>query len=248
VIRPGQEQKTGNRKLKTFKAIPNQLIGGRIRLPVEAVVAIVLVIVATTFAPIAIRAAQLEGVPSIYIIAVRLLLTALVLGPIVLPRDATVLTQLRYQDWLWVGLAAIFLTVNLLMLFLALEYTSVLVTGILRRITPIWVIGLEILFLTAAFHRHVWVGLLITVVGSITVALGSTSAVGPGSAPVFGALLAIIGSICMGFYLLIGRKLHKVLPSLTYSWVVFTLSGLLALVVVLVSGVPLLGYSWMGYV
>jgi len=197
------------------------------KLPYAAWFAIFAVIIATTFGPITIRVAQLEGVPSIYIITARLLLTSLVLAPIALRRrDATKLWQMGRQDWLWAGLAGFFLAVNLLMLFLALEYTSVLVTGILRRLTPIWAIGLEMFFLAAIFSRRVWLGVLVTIAGSIAVALGSAGAVEAGSAPAFGALLAIIGSVCMGFYLLIGRKLRDVLPSLTYSWLVFTIAVL----------------------
>lgn len=219
-----------------------------LNLPYAAWLAILAVIIATTFGPITIRVAQLEGVPSIYIIAARLLLTSLVLAPIALRRrDAIKLWQMGHQDWIWAGLAGFFLAVNLLMLFLALEYTSVLVTGILRRLTPIWAIGLEMFFLAAIFSRRVWLGILVTIAGSIAVALGSAGAVEAGSAPAFGALLAIIGSVCMGFYLLIGRKLRDVLPSLTYSWLVFTIAGSIALLTTIGTGTPLWGYSASAY-
>ena len=218
-----------------------------ITLPAAAWVAILSVIFATTVGPIGIRAAQLEGVPSIYMIAVRLLLNSLVLAPFALRNDGSTLRQLPPCDWLWAGLAGLFLTLNLLMLFFALEYTSVLVTGILRRLSPLWVIGMEIVFLAVAFGTRVWVGLLITIIGSVTVALGSAGAIEPGSAPVFGASLAMFGSICMGIYLLIGRKLRDVLPSLAYSWLVFTVAGFFALMVVVVTQTPLWGYSLMGY-
>jgi len=219
-----------------------------LNLPYPAWIAILAVIVATTFGPITIRIAQMEGVPSVYIIAARLLLTSLVLAPIVLRHNSDKLRQMRGQDWLWAGAAGFFLAVNLLMLFLALEYTSVLVTGILRRLTPIWSIGLEIFILAAAFSRRVWLGVLITVAGSIAVALGSAGAIEPGPAPTFGAMLAIIGSICMGFYLLIGRKLRDTLPSLTYSWLVFTIAGLCALLATIGTQTPLWGYSLRGYI
>lgn len=222
-------------------------VGGRLKLPSTAWFTILLVIVATTFGPITIRAAQLEGVPSLYIIAVRLLLTALVLTPFVWRDGGEKLWQMRSRDWLWAALSGLFLAINLLMLFLALQYTSVLVTGMLRRLSPLWVIGLEILFLGALFSHRVWIGLLITVAGSIVVALGSAGAIEPGSAPTFGALLAIIGSICMGFYLLIGRKLRDVLPSLAYSWLVFIIAGSLALLTALATRTPLWGYSARAY-
>lgn len=219
-----------------------------VSLPPAAWIAILSVIGATTFGPIFIRAAQLEGVPSTYIIAVRLLLTSLVLAPFVFRGDAPLFRQMSNPDWLLSGLAGLFLSINLLMLVLALEYTSVLVTGILRRISPLWVIGLEIFFLSALFTSRLWVGLVITLIGSVVVAVGSAGAVEPGSAPVFGASLAMIGSVCMACYLLIGRKLKDALPSLAYSWLVFTASGVLFLLAILVTKTPLWGYSMIGYV
>lgn len=219
----------------------------QLNLPNAAWIAILAVIGATTFGPITIRAAQLEGVPSVYIIVVRLLLTSLVLTPIIWRDSRQKFWQMSRRDWLWAGLSGFFLALNLLMLFWALEYTSVLVTGMLRRMSPLWVIGLEILFLAAVFGRRVWVGLLITVAGSIAVALGSAGAVEPGSAPALGAAIAIVGSICMGLYLLIGRKLRDVLPSLAYSWLVFTIAGILALLTALATQTPLWGYSAAGY-
>lgn len=216
-------------------------------LPSNAWIAISAVVVATTFGPIFLRAAQLEGVPSVYIITARLFLTSLLIGPFVMRSPAN-FGQLTRSEWAWAGLAGLFLAINLLMLVFALEYTSVLVTGILRRISPMWVIGMEIAFLAAAFTRRVWVGLFVTIAGSVVVALGSAGAIEPGSAPVFGATLAIIGSVCMAFYLLIGRKLKDALPSLAYSWLVFTIAGLITFGVMVATDVPLTGYSTMGYV
>ena len=213
----------------------------------SAVVIIILILFATTFGPITIRVAQLEGVSSLFIILVRLSLASLVMAPFVLQRDRAALQQMQWKDWGWAALAGLFLAINLLMLFLALEYTSVLVTGILRRITPLWVIGMEILFLATVFGRRVWVGMFVTIAGSIVVALGAEGAIEPGPEPALGASLALIGSICMGCYLLIGRKLRTVLPSMAYSWVVFSAAGLFTFVAVLATQTPLSGYTTSGY-
>lgn len=216
-------------------------------LPSAAWVAILAVIAATTFGPITIRYAQLAGAPSIYIIVVRLLLTSLLLVPFVWRKNTNAFGQMSARNWLWAGLAGFFLVFNLLMLMFALEFTSVLVTGMLRRLSPLWVIGLEIAFLSAIFRPRVWVGIVITVAGSMLVALATSGAIEPGSAPVLGAVLAIIGSICMGLYLLIGRNLRDALSSLAYSWLVFTIAGLLALVLAVATDVPLWGYSLQEY-
>jgi drug/metabolite transporter (DMT)-like permease len=47
--------------------------------------------------------------------------------------------------------------------------------------------------------------------------------------------------------MLIGRKLSSKLPSLAYSWVVFTAAAVVAVAFALIRQVPFSGYSWLGY-
>ena len=215
--------------------------------PGKAYLILLILIFSAATAPIVIRNAQQAGVPSLYIIAVRLLLTSLALTPVVIKKYRASLGQLQPNEWLLAIAAGFFLALNLLLLFLALEYTSVLITSVLRRTTPLWVIWLEIIFLGVAFSRNVWLGLFLTFIGSILAGFGTAGAIQSGSHPVLGALLALCGAVSIGLYLLIGRRLSRNLPPLAYSWLVFSAAALIASIAVLATGTPLTGYSPAGY-
>ncbi len=215
--------------------------------PIQAYIIALAIIFAASTGPIAIRQAQLVGMPSFYIIAVRQLIAALVLTPIVFRNHRAGFKDIQGWDWVWIFISALMFTLNLAFLFLALEFSSVLVTSVLRRTSPLWVIGLEIIFLGAIFTRQVWLGLFFTVGGSILVGLGNGGAIEAGSNPTLGIILALIGSIVIGIYLLIGRKFSDRIPSLLYSWLIFLIGGTLMLMVVLFTGIPLTGYTLEGY-
>ncbi|MCB0034777.1 MAG: DMT family transporter, partial [Anaerolineales bacterium] len=78
--------------------------------------------------------------------------------------------------------------------------------------------------------------------GSLLVGF-SGSAAGGGSNHLLGGALALINAFSIAAYLLIGRKLAGRLPSLPYSWIVFTTAAFITLLMILVSGTPLFGYS-----
>ncbi len=216
-------------------------------LPPYAYMVLVVMIFAASAGPITIRQAQVVGVPSLIIIVMRLVLTSAVLAPFAWQEEPKIWQKLQRKEWLLLAAAGFLFALNLLLLFLALEYTSVLVTSVMRRTSPLWVIWLEILFLGGVFTRKVWLGLLLTLVGSVLVALGVGGAIAAGSRPVLGALLALVGSVSIGLYLLLGRAFHKRLATTAYSWLVFTVAAVLALVAVLFMNIPFTGYGLIGY-
>ena len=215
--------------------------------PFKAYAVVLIIIFAASTGPIFIRNAQQAGAPSLYIIAARLALTSIILAPLVLKKHREQLSQLPLKAWLLVIFSGLLFAVNLLLLFAALEFTSVLVTSVLRRTTPLWVIWLEVVFLGAIFTRSVWIGLFLTLIGAVLVGFGSSGAVEAGSNPFVGALLALFGSVSIGFYLLIGRRFSSHLPALAYSWLVFTFAGLLAAISVVITDTPITGYSLKAY-
>ena len=215
--------------------------------PLRAYFILLVIIFSAATGPIVIRATQNAGVPSLYIIATRLILTSLILAPFALKNDQVPLKALERRDWLLLFVAGVVFSINLLMLFFALEYTSVLVTTVMRRTSPLWVIWLEVVFLSAVFSRRVWWGLLLTLAGSVIVGLGSGSATEAGSQPILGASLALFGSVSMGLYLLLGRFLRYKLSWLTYSWLIFTAAAFFVTLMVFLTRTPISGYSTEGY-
>lgn len=197
--------------------------------------------------PIVIRITQNEGMPSLVIVLIRLWLISLALLPLIWTRYRGDLLNLTARQWFLSSIAGFWLAVNLLMLFVSLEYTSVLMTSVLRRITPIWTVLPEILFFGVVFSRRFWLSLALTLIGVVMVGLGGLTAIQGGSNPLLGAGLAVFGSLCFAVYLLIGRQLNKAIPPLLYSFIVFLSSAAVATVFVAFTRTPVIGYPLSGY-
>jgi drug/metabolite transporter (DMT)-like permease len=197
--------------------------------------------------PIAIRITQGHGVPSLVIVLIRLWLVSFALLPWIWLRYRQEIRRLTWQQILLSGISGFWLALNLLLLFVSLEYTSVLMTSLLRRTTPMWIVLPEIFLFGVIFSRRFWFSLALTLVGVGLVGLGGLSAIEAGSDPLLGGALALIGAFCFGAYLLIGRKLNNVLPPLLYSFLVFLSAAIVTSIFVAASETPVTGYSARGY-
>lgn len=197
--------------------------------------------------PIAIRITQSEGVPSLVIVLIRLWLVSIALLPWIWLRYRREILSLTTRQVLLSGISGFWLALNLLLLFVSLEYTSVLMTSLLRRTTPMWIILPEILIFGVVFSRRFWLSLVLTLAGVAMVGFGGLSAIEAGSDPLLGGALALIGSFCFGAYLLIGRQLNNVIPPMLYSFLVFFSAALVTTVFVAGSGTQVTGYSAQGY-
>jgi drug/metabolite transporter (DMT)-like permease len=215
--------------------------------PPIAYASILITIYAGAAGPIYLREAQLAGVPSLYIITARLFLTTLILYPFIWHKNKANFHQLTPKDWGILLLAGSLFAINLLCLLFALEYTTVVVTGVLRRTATLWTIMLEIVLLGAVFSRKVWAGLTITLLGTMVVGVAGATALSAGSQPVLGAGIALLGAMSMGCYMIIGRSFRHRLPTLAYSWLVFLIAGIFTFIATIATHTPLTGYSWQGY-
>ena len=225
--------------------------------PLHILLVLAILLVAATFAPLFVRRAQLEGIPTPLIVWLRLALSAAAITPFVLRREAAALRQLGRRELLLSLAAGFWLVCNLLLFFAALEYTGILVTSVLRRTTPLWTALPEVFLLGAIFPRRLWWGIAITMLGGALVALsggagtaglaGGGQALGQLSASQWGALLALGGAACGAFYYVLGRYLNAHMPMLVYSWLAFAWGGLISGVLLLFWRIPLGGYSLAGY-
>lgn len=198
--------------------------------------------------PIAIRITQSAGMPSVVIVWIRLWLVTLGLAPLIWLRYRDALSRLTRRQALLSFVAGFWLAINLLMLFVALEYTSVLMTSVIRRTTPIWIVLPEILIFGVVFSRRFWFSLAFTLAGVALVALGGLSAIEAGSDPLLGGGIAIFGSFCISIYLLIGRQLNNVIPPLLYSFLCFLSAALVTTIFVTITQTPVTGYPADSYI
>lgn len=215
--------------------------------PNLVLISAVLTCLTVAAAPIFIRLAQGEGVPSLSIISMRLILGAALLTPLALGRHSADIRAITNRQWIISISAGTVHAISIILLFYGLQYSSILINGVMRRTSPIWSIMIEIAFLGMVFHRRMWLGLITTMIGSFLLVYGTAGAVEPGSAPILGGILSAGNAIAFSIYLIIGRAARNELPFLVYTWVVFSSAAVVALLIAIITQSPFLGHTPLGY-
>lgn len=212
------------------------------RWPVYAVLAAGVLIVST--ASILIRWAQAEGVPSLAIAAWRLALAALMLAPLVWFKARTEIAALP-RTRLGLALASgVFLALHFASWIASLEYTSVASSVALVTTNPVWIALFSLLVLGERIPALRLAAVVLALAGSGVILWadsGSASATAP--KPALGNTLALIGSLTVCGYLLIGQKLRAGMSLIAYIGLVYTCAALCLMAAALASGTALSGYS-----
>ncbi len=230
-------------------AIEKRKAGER-TLPANLIFVLIAGVFAMASSSIFIRYAQAEGVSSIVIGGARLVIASLLLTPFVLRRYWHHVTALSRTDLLWGVASGFCLAVHFAAWITSLEYTSVLVSTVIVTASPIWVALLEFVFLRTRPNRLIIVGLIVAIVSGIIIALASNS---PSSTStdnngqLIGIVLAVIGSVAVASYFVLGRKLRAQLPVIPYIWLVYACGGIFMTAVILVSGLQVVGFSSNAY-
>lgn len=214
------------------------------RARVLAVLAAGVLIVST--ASILIRWLQSDGVPSLSIAAWRLAFAALILAPVVLARCRDELAGLAWWEWGLAAASGAFLAAHFATWILSLEYTSVASSVALVTTNPIW-IGIASWFLfRERIEAAMVLAIALAIAGSAVIFLAD-SAAAPG-ASALGNALAVVGSLTVCGYLLIGRRLRRGMSLLAYVGVVYATAAVCLVLVAIAAGAPLGGFapaSWL---
>ena len=199
-------------------------------------------------APVLVRLAQGEHMPTPLIVAARLTLSAAVLTPFVLRRFHHEIRRLTASDLIFTALAGVMLVAHFLTLFVAFEHTSILIAGVLSASTPLWVALMEVFVLRTRLNRIIWMGLFAALSGATIIAFSGTGeGLSSGSNPLIGSGLALVSAVLAGVYLIAGRKVRTHMPLLLFVWLVFSFGAVAALAVMIATGTPVTGYSTQGY-
>lgn len=209
-------------------------------------------IAAVALAAIFIRLALNEGVPSLVVAASRLTLASLILTPLTLRRYWGELRGLRRQDVVLLLISGVFLAIHFAAWVSSLQYTSVLISGVLVVTTPIWAGLLEVIFLKSRLSFAIVAGLIIALIGSLIIAVPNRPVaetnrtvlvMAEPDTAVLGGGLALLGAITVAVYLVIGRKMRPTLSLLPYIWVVYSTAAIILCLIVLFSGLRVAGYA-----
>lgn len=192
-------------------------------------------VMAAASASIMIRLAQQMGVPSLTIAAGRMGFAALILLPIGLLRARAEVLALPRRDLLLAAVSGVLLAMHFAAWISSLAYTSVASSVALVATNPLWVALITVLVFRERLALPTWVGVGLTLVGTVLIAL-SDSGGGAGSNALLGDALALLGALAGSGYFLIGRELRKRLSTLAYIWLVYTAAAIVLLAMAVLSG------------
>ncbi len=195
-------------------------------------------------ASILIRYALAEGLPAISVAALRLAIAAVVLLPMLIAMRRDELTGLTRRDWMLAAGAGAFLALHFASWILSLEYTSVASSVALVTTNPIW-IGLgSWLVLRERLSGRMVIAIGMALAGSTVVFLADENiATASAPQPMLGNTLALIGSLAMCGYLMIGRRLRAGVTLLAYVGVVYAVAAVFLVATALAFSAPLVTIS-----
>lgn len=206
-------------------------------------------VASVALAAVLIKLALAEGIPALVVADARLMLAALFLTPLTLRRHGTALRGLSRQSVLLILTSGVFLAIHFWSWVSSLQYSSVLVSGVLVTTSPIWVGLLEVFVLKARLNWALVTGVVITLVGSVMLALPEA---GQGAITtnndLIGGGLALLGAITFSVYMIIGSKMRDRMPLMAYLWGVYGTAAIILLIVALFTGASFTGHSTSGYV
>ena len=183
---------------------------------------------------------RLADAPSLVIAAYRVGLATLLLTPIAWFKVRAELLNLSIRELKLAAAAGLFLAFHFATWISSLEYTSVANSVVLVNTNPLWVGLLTPLITRERIKASVVAGIIISVVGGIIIGAGDFAT---GSRALLGDFLALLGSICMAFYLLLGRNLRRELSLLAYIFLCYGCAALILWLIVLGLKLPIIGFS-----
>lgn len=215
-------------------------------------------ILAVSSASLFIRYAQQE-MPSLVIAALRLGLASMLMTPWVVRKHAKEIGKIGRKEWGLILAAGFLLALHFSSWITSLEYTSVSSSVVLVTTTPIWVALFSPFILKEKSSRMTVIGLFVAIAGGLIVSLANECSVtvsglsctiqnvsGNPNA-LWGNFLALMGAVCAGFYLIIGRILRKTIDLSVYVYCIFACAALFLVLFVFLTGNNFFPYSVSAY-
>jgi drug/metabolite transporter (DMT)-like permease len=209
----------------------------------SAYIALAFGVIIVSSSSIITRYAQAEGVSSLSIAAIRLALASVLLAPFALVRCSAELRSLTRRDLLLGIAAGGLLAAHFASWISSLAYTSVASSTALVTTNPIWIAAASVVL----FHERMRKGLIVAIVfalcGSLLIFLADGGSGRTQPDPPLGNALALVGSLAVSGYLLIGRSLRRRWSLLAYIWIVYASAAAVLVLVALAAREPLWGFA-----
>ena len=211
-------------------------------------------ILAVSTASLFIRFAQGEA-PSLVIAAGRMTGATLLLAPFALKGTIRDLRTIKTRTMLLIALAGLFLGLHFATWITSLEYTSIASSVVLVTTAPLWVALLSPVLLKEKVSPIVFIGLAVSLTGSVIVGLNSACSIKAGGfdciafssmftgRAFWGNLLALAGAFLSAGYLMVGRRVRNGISLTTYTFLVYGIAALSLIVMIILTGTQIAAYS-----
>lgn len=200
---------------------------------------IILGVLGCSFSAIFVKGAN---APAITLVLYRMLFSVIILLPFALIKSGSEFKTICFKDKILSCLSGIFLGFHFMFYFLAVKNTSIAAAVVLVDTEIFFVAIGGLLFLKEKILPLAWIGILITFVGSVIIALGDSE----NGNNIIGDIYALIGAFCVGVYTLIGKKIRKGnISTNVYTVYVYTSASIVvALVIMLLPDINFTGYGF----
>jgi drug/metabolite transporter (DMT)-like permease len=232
----------------------------------KAYIFVTIALAVGSFGPSIARFLLNDGMPPIAIIGIRVPLAFLILTPIVWRNYRDEILAVSRGDVLLTAFAGFWMYVSFVMLFASWDYIALFLGFILYSTSPLWVAGMETIFLKERLPTMVIIGVICALIGSTLIGLSSTnqstsddSNIEQDSAVIendsakdsddalLGIVLALTGAVANAAYFTSGRKARQSISFIPYMWGLCASGGIVGLLVVVLTKTPVTGYSPVSY-
>ena len=181
-----------------------------------------------------------NGAEPLAIAAWRLTLATGIVLPLVLARDRGAFRSVRRRDLLLTAAAGALLAGHFATWISSLKFTSISNSVLLVSTAPVWVAVIGRLTGTVHLSRLMGIAIGLSILGSVIIAGGSV-AIGAGT--LRGDLLALLGAVCMGAYLLTAQRVQRTVAFGPYVALAYGSAAVWLWVAALPSGTPMFGFD-----
>lgn len=205
-------------------------------------IALFISIIGVSFAAVIIKTCN---APPLIISFYRLLFTTLLLIPVlfVIPKFRNQLKIISKKEYLIMTGIGIILALHFTFWVTSLQFTSVASSVILVTSHPVLVAPLSYFFLKERVSKINMIGITISLLGVIILVYGNYNGPFIQSSTLFGNILALLGGVAAGLYILGGRYLRRTISVIIYALIVYAIATTVLLGFVIISQLELFAIS-----
>lgn len=202
---------------------------------------IILGVVGVSFSAIFVKYAH---APSMVLVFYRTLFASILLFPLVIGKHRINFKELGKKELILSIISGAFLGMHFTAYFQAIKWTSIASAVVLTDMEIFFVAFIMMFIFRDRISRKGWIGNFIAFGGSIII---SVSDAGRGRNIILGDMLAISSAFFMSVYTMIGMVCRKKMTTIMYTFMVYLSAAITALIILLVTKTPVIGYEARDY-